>query len=117
MHSQLPEPRPLSYTTPSGAAGLAECTLRTAYDSDPAFRSGVPSSPAARLGNVCHRILELAGRGRLGTDDDLFRERFEAAWAAEIEKEDAARMKQQAEAHWPAPERWPNYARRKVAAR
>ena len=115
--TQLPDAHRLSYTTPSGAAGLAECLLRVAFGSDPECRSEVPNSPAARLGSVCHRILELAGQGRLGAAGVSFRGTFEAAWAAEIAREEEHRRRSALEAHWPSPERWPNYARRKVATR
>src|SRR5579875_1712756 len=115
-HCRLPAPQPLAYTSPSGAAGLGKCMLQTAYDSDPAFRATVPSSPAARLGTVCHRVLELAGAGELPlADDPGWREAFDQAWAdATAERE---RMRNPLEAHWPPPERWPYYAARKVATR
>ena len=64
-HCRLPQPRRLANTTPSRAAGLAECGLRTAYASDDSFGSSAASTRAARLGTVCHRVLEAAGAGEL----------------------------------------------------
>lgn len=117
-HCRLPAPHPLAYTTPSGAASLGECLLRTAYDSDAAFRSSVPSSPAARLGTVCHRVLELAGEGALpAAEDPGWRKAFDAAWSAALGEQEQERMRNPLEAHWPPPERWPYFAARKVATR
>ncbi len=117
-HCRLPVPQPLAYTTPSGAASLGECLLRAAYDSDSAFRRSVPSSPAARLGTVCHRVLELAGEGALPAADDAgWRKAFDAAWSAALAEQEKERMRNPLEAHWPPPERWPYYAARKVATR
>jgi RecB family exonuclease len=117
-HCRLPTPRPLAYTSPSGAASLGRCTLQTAYDSDPAFRASVPSSPAARLGTVCHRLLELAGMGALPVASDPgWRAAFDEAWAAALAEQERERMRNPLEAHWPPPERWPYYAARKVATR
>ena len=44
------DPHALAYTTPSGAATLADCMLRAAYESDNSFRGTAPSSPAAGSG-------------------------------------------------------------------
>ena len=117
-HCRLPAPQPLGYTTPSGGAALADCGLRTAYESDAAFRGTVPSSPAARLGTVCHRVLELAGAGALpSTSSRHWRESFEEAWSTAVEEQEEERRRSPLEAHWPPPERWPYYAVRKVTAR
>jgi hypothetical protein len=117
-HCRLPAQQPLAYTTPSGATTLAECTLRAAYDSDTTFRGGVPSSPAARLGTACHRVLELAGGGALPpAGDPQWRVEFEAAWASAVAEQEAECRRNQLEAHWPPPERWPYYSARKVATR
>jgi RecB family exonuclease len=117
-HCRLPVPQPLAYTTPSGAATLADCRLRTAYDSDSSSRSRVTSSPAARLGTVCHRVLELVGAGELpAAHDPRWRQAFEAAWSAALSEQEQERQLNPLEAHWPPPERWPYYAARKVATR
>jgi PD-(D/E)XK nuclease superfamily len=117
-HCRLPSPQSLAYTTPSGAATLADCGLRAAYDSDTTFHGSVPSSPAARLGTVCHRVLELAGVGALPpAGDPHWREAFEAAWTEAIAEQEKERQRNPLEAHWPPPARWPYYAARKVATR
>ena len=117
--TRLPERHALEYVTPSGAAALAECPLRVAYNQDPALRRQVPSSPAARLGDICHAVLEAAGRGRLKYSPKRaeWKAAFDEAWAAALDRELKRSRQNAAEAHWPAPERWPNYAVRKLAAR
>jgi hypothetical protein len=117
-HCRLPAAQPLRYTTPSGAASLADCRLRAAYESDTSFRGSVPSSPAARLGTACHRVLELAGAGALPpAGDPQWRQQFEAAWASAVAEQEEERQRNPLEAHWPPPERWPYYSARKVATR
>jgi hypothetical protein len=117
-HCRLPRARPLEYVTPSGAPALEECLLRAAYSSDPEFAKEVPSSPAARLGNACHRVLELAGMGHLGpAGDPGWREAFETAWQEALEADVKRSRENPLEAHWPPPERWHGYGMRKVATR
>jgi PD-(D/E)XK nuclease superfamily len=117
-HCKLPAARRLEYVTPSGAPGLEGCLLRAAYGSDPEFAREVPSSPAARLGNVCHRVLELAGAGALQpAPDHERRDSFETVWREAIESELDRSRANPLERHWPDPERWHGYSMRKVATR
>src|SRR4051794_40676982 len=103
-HCRLPEARPIDHVTPSAATSLAMCKLRAAYRSDPSFQGQEPSSQAARLGNVAHRVLELAGRGAFGAADDVgWRAAFETAWDAAMSKEDNKRRRSPLESHWPPP--------------
>lgn len=92
--------------------------LRVAYATDPKFRRDVPSTPAAHLGTACHRVLELAGSGRLGRrDNPAWRVGFEKAWEQAISAEQASARDHPLEKHWPPAERWPGYAIRKVQTR
>lgn len=115
---RLPEAKPLPYVKPSGAVALRECLLRVAYGTDDALRQQVASSPAARLGLASHRVLEQCAKGLLppGSDAD-FDAAFEVAWADAINQQASAAANHPAERHWPPPERWRNYAMRKVATK
>lgn len=117
-HCRLPTPRHLEYTTPSRATALTGCKLRAAYDADPDHGRTVPSTPAARLGNIAHRVLERTGHGSLpAATSPNWRAGFDAAWDAAVTEEEANRAANPLEAHWPPPAKWPNYAIRKVATR
>jgi hypothetical protein len=106
---RLPVLAPLPYVTPSGALALRECALRAAYRADPVFRAGVASSPAARLGSACHRVLERAAQSALPLPNDAgWDEAFEVLWDASIRREAEAASAHPAEAHWPPPTRWRN---------
>lgn len=115
---RLPRLRAREYATPSSAPLLLQCQLRVAYASDPEFRREVPSSPAARLGTACHRVLELAGAGALpAADGPGWLDGFENAWSEAIASEEAAAGEHPLERHLPPAERWPGYAIRKVRTR
>lgn len=115
---RLPRLWAREYATPSSAPLLLQCQLRVAYASDPEFRKEVPSSPAARLGTACHRVLELAGAGALpaaGGPDWL--DGFEKAWSEAIASEEASAGEHPLEQHLPPAEHWPGYSIRKVRTR
>lgn len=115
---RLPALAPLPYVTPSGAPALRECALRAAYRADPSFRAEVASSPAARLGSACHRVLERAAQGELPPPANAgWDAAFQALWDEAVRREAEAASAHPAEAHWPPPERWRNYAMRKVATK
>jgi hypothetical protein len=117
-HCRLPEPKPIESTSPSGAAALRECLLRTAYSSDDSFRSLAASTRAARLGTACHEVLEAAGSGRLPeATDPAWRSAFEELWAAAISLQEQRAARSPLEAHWGPAVTWPNYAKKKVSTR
>jgi RecB family exonuclease len=89
-----------------------------AYASDPAFRTEMPGSPAARLGTACHHVLELAGDGAFPPPSaPAWPEAFEAAWDQAIAAEEESARKHPLESHLPPANRWPGYAMRKVRTR
>jgi RecB family exonuclease len=102
--------------SPSRAAALAECGLRVAYQLDESFAREVPSTPAARLGSVCHRVLERAARGDSPQAGER-RTAFEHLWDDELAREMRKSEASPGEGHWPPPQRWPNYAIRKARTR
>jgi RecB family exonuclease len=58
---------PLKRISPSRYASLRQCALREVWSANK--QDGLlPSSPAAQLGTVIHRLLEEAGAGRFTTD-------------------------------------------------
>jgi RecB family exonuclease len=116
--SRLPKLAPLPYVTPSGALALEECHLRAAYRADTSFRAGTASSQAARLGSACHRVLERVAQGALPlASDQAWDSAFDALWMESVGLEANAASASPAESHWPVPERWRNYAMRKVATK
>ena len=63
----LPTLRPLGRISPSHFAGMEACALREVWAAakEPA---ALPTTPAAMVGTVTHRLLEEAGRGDLSAD-------------------------------------------------
>ena len=77
----VPDLRPLRRVSPSRFLSLRECALReiwTASKQAPLL----PSSPAARLGSVIHRLLQEAGEGLLGDGNHIA---VESEWLKLVE--------------------------------
>ena len=69
----LPQTRtihPLKRVSPSRFFSLTECSLREIWASS-RQEPLLPSSPAARLGSVIHRLLEISGRGLIKNIDPI----------------------------------------------
>lgn len=114
----LPEAQPLAYVSASSAGGLGACLLRIAFHSDPDMRAAVPSSPAARLGTAAHRVLEAAGRGRLGAAASAgFASAFDAAWNGSIGEQWRRSQGNDLEAGWRRPGDWPGFSMTKARTR
>lgn len=103
-------PRPLVGTSPTRAESLRSCFLRAAFDAEPHCQHLVFRGPAARLGTVCHKILELTARGHF---DDLapsaIPDPFQKLWTALIQEQAAEAQGTPLEQHLGQPERWPYY--------
>ena len=65
--TDLPGLSPLRRISPSSYFQFMQCTLRAVWQANGKM-SILPVSPAARLGSVAHRILDLAGRGRIDSE-------------------------------------------------
>jgi hypothetical protein len=76
---------PLRRLTPTGLEAFEHCRLRAVWS---AARQDalLPSSPAARLGSVVHRLLEEAGRGSISAEETAIENRW-ADLIAEAERE------------------------------
>ena len=80
-HPPTLQPPAFSDTTPTRAEALRACPLRAAFDASPVHRAHVIRGPAARLGTVCHDVLEAAARGYFdGMSDEERQEAFEQLW-------------------------------------
>ena len=75
---------PLKRLSPSRFLALKKCALREVWASDRAPLL-LPLSPKARLGTVIHAILELSGKGQLGSDPSLQVDRVWANLISETE--------------------------------
>lgn len=94
---------------------LLSCPLQLAYR-----RSGHGkrrSTPWARLGTVCHGVLERAARGELGDVDDGFDDRYAQMWDQAIaDQEQLAAAGGERELYGPATN-WPTYATKRARLR
>src|SRR5713226_5481287 len=72
----MPVKPPLPRLAPTGLHSFAECHLHGVWT---ASRQPVllPSSPAARLGTIVHRLLEDAGRGSLSAGTESIQKRWQ----------------------------------------
>jgi len=84
--------------------------LRAGYDANPELRMLRVSTPAARLGIVCHALLEAAGRGELFSGiESSWREKFVHLWDEQVHKQARQAESAPLERHFGPPERWPGY--------
>lgn len=94
---------------------LLSCPLQLAYR-----RSGHGkrrSTPWARLGTVCHEVLERAARGELGDVDEGFDDRYTQVWDQAIgDQERLAAEGGESELYGPATS-WPTYATKRARLR
>lgn len=94
---------------------LRTCPLRLAYRRS--GRGRARSTPWARLGTVCHQILESAARGELGDPDDGFDDRYSRLWTAIVtEQEQEADATGESAMYGPA-SGWPTYATKRARLR
>lgn len=106
---------PLTKVSPSRLEDLRECGYRVFLSSSGGSRGA--SSPWARLGTVCHEVLEQAARGVLGDGDVDFDQRFEAAWDRSIADQEREASMHDAERYWGAATSWPTYTIKRARVR
>lgn len=70
----------LGSISPSRFTSLKRCALREVFSAS-GVKPMLPSSPKASLGNVCHNLLEAAGKGKIGAEP----EDFEKEWMRQLE--------------------------------
>ncbi len=98
--------------SPSGAGSLLTCPLRVAFQSDSSKAPKSIAAPPARLGTICHEVLERAAKGDLAeVEGDDWLHEFEAVWNEAVGNETAQDAKD------PKPQNWPYYGMRKAATR
>lgn len=103
----IPESQTASHLTPSSFEEMRSCRLRYALRHKAGGVLDHPSAPTARLGQLCHRVME-----RLVVSKAIpgaWQEPFERLW---VEEAAAA-----SNADGQAPETWPGYAMKKVELR
>ncbi len=67
---QTPSVHPLKRVSPSRFFSLTECPLREVWGAS-RQQPLLPNSPAARLGSVIHRLLEISGKGLIKNSDPV----------------------------------------------
>jgi PD-(D/E)XK nuclease superfamily len=114
---RLPSSTPVAFLSPSSYQVMAACRLRASFSQ--MRRGQAPTSTSARLGNVCHRVLERMVRDRSLTEP-YWEGLLDNAWAAEVEREGQNLVADEADRLGP-PGRWPDFqlkrARLRKAAR
>jgi PD-(D/E)XK nuclease superfamily protein len=109
---------PVTFLSPSSYQVMAACRLRAAFSQG--RRRRAPASTSARLGNVCHRVLDqmVSDRSLLAAQ---WQELLEDVWAAEVEVERQDSAAAGEEERSGPPDRWPDFqlkrARLRKAAR
>jgi hypothetical protein len=78
---------PLQRLSPTGLGAFAECSLRGVWQATRQVPL-LPSSPAARLGSIAHRLLEEAGRGSFAAVAGI--SEIEERWEALVSEADLA---------------------------
>lgn len=105
-----PVAQPLRSTSPSQAAELRRCALRVAFQRSPAHASLHARGPAARLGSVCHSVLEGIGKGALdGVLEDQLRARILELWDAAVAEQQADAEQSQVDRDLGPAQRWRGY--------
>ncbi len=114
----LPASAQVAFLSPSSYQVMAACRLRAAFSQ---MRPGrAPASTSARLGNICHGVLE-----RMVRDHSLMEPNWERllddVWAEEVEREGQASVAASEAERLGPPDRWPDFqlkrARLRKAAR
>jgi PD-(D/E)XK nuclease superfamily len=104
------QPSLLHNTTPTRAESLRSCMLRAAYDASPSYALLRVLGPGARIGTVCHAILEAAGRGHFdGMWPNGWRDEFSLVWTEQIHRQEEQVQRSPLERHFGPAERWPKY--------
>ena len=99
--------RPYEFLSPTSFEEMRTCRLRAAFKVLGKGGHSADGSAALHLGNVCHRVMEVAVQDRTLLSD-LWEDSFESVWDAEIARE-VAKMEARG-GHHPVPaERWPDY--------
>jgi len=112
---RLVRPILLAATTPTGAETLRSCFARVAFDAVPQYQEYVFTGPTARLGTICHALLEAAGSGCFdGLPPDQLRVHFERLWQEQAARQEKELKQSPLERHFGPVERWPNYAIKKA---
>lgn len=106
-------PTKLSRISPTTAAKLRACPLRAAFDTDPDLRSTTITGPAARLGIVCHHILEAIGQGAIPVDAD-WDQAFSTLWEREIAAQERSVAETPHDRHLGRARFWPQYGIRRA---
>ncbi|MSP12367.1 MAG: hypothetical protein EXR62_05350 [Chloroflexi bacterium] len=102
---------PLEYVSPSQISTLETCFLQTAFGTAPWYRSHTFVGPKARLGRVCHTLLEKVLKGELDhTDRVEWRTELVKSWDSLVKQEEKAVQSSQLEGHLGPAQRWPGYS-------
>lgn len=104
---------PLPHVSPTMAARLQVCPLQVACDRDKLIQSMLVKGTSARLGTICHRVLEAVGKHAIQPTAD-WDAAFEKLWGQEVARMEAEVEQSARDCHLGSPERWPYYAMRRA---
>lgn len=110
------KPVPLESTTTTGAEALGSCSLRAAFDASPTHRGVVLRGPGARLGSICHRVLEATAHGVFDRVASSLSSSFDQVWQRFTKEEELAVKQSPLERHFGLADRWPYYALKRAYA-
>lgn len=113
MILHAPPSRAIRHLTPSLLEPLATCRMRVSFMQSGNF--GAPRSPAIRLGDACHHVMDylVSTRCLLGDQWDVDLQR---KWREEIDRERAVQTSDD-QVRWGQPEAWPNYELKRARLR
>jgi hypothetical protein len=105
-----PQLRKLESVSPSHAGALESCFLQVAFGTDRTFRSRTFLGPKARLGIVCHELLERVLSGRIDAASKVDAQAaLEATWNSLIEEQERKCLSSELEKHFGPARGWPGY--------
>jgi RecB family exonuclease len=104
---------PLTHITPTMVARLKVCQLQVACDHDRTIQGMIVKGTAARLGTICHRVLEAIGKGAIAPDVP-WNPAFDALWRQEVTRLETEIAQTPRQQHLGRAAYWPNYALRRA---
>lgn len=108
-------PQALASVSPSQVTELEACHLHVALQADRHYRTWPLTGAKARIGSVCHRVLEQAVTGSVAAlPQKLWRESLEEFWRSEISKEERLAAAAPLSVHLGPATRSPGYALQKA---
>lgn len=104
---------PLTHITPTMVSRINACPFQVACDRDRAIQGMIVKGTAARLGTICHCVLEAIGKRAIAPTAD-WDAAFDVLWSQEAARMEAEIERSPRDRHVGSPARWPHYAMRRA---